>query len=488
MAATTARTGPAARPPDARRRGSVLGLTFAIALAAPLGLITGPLVARAIGPVGRGEVASATVFGTLAWQVLALGLPWAVGNRVAGDPGRLRALLGNAARYCLLITPLAAGLAWFMVAGPLDHLSTAAAVGAFVLIAVAPLNVFSNVQQAALVAEGALRPMSVLRASPLLFSAAIVIGCAATGTLTIGTYLVATAGAGLLVNALTWRFLPVRPRGAEPYRPLLWFGVRSAGGQLAAYGNSYLDQAILAVAVGPRQLGLYAVAATVASVPLSFGQAIAARAFGDVGRATGDERWRQAGRYLRLSMLVGLLASAAIAATGPFLVPLLFGAPFRASVAPLLILLPGTAALATGLTAMRILNAVDRPGASTIAEGTGFAVTLVGLAVAVPAAGIKGAALVSTLAYWTRVAVQLRVLKGEGLGSVRPRWEDVTALVRMALDLLARKAPFGHRGRHRRRPPGRGRGGGGRQPGPSPAGGRSAATPPPTTSTDISAS
>jgi O-antigen/teichoic acid export membrane protein len=469
------------RPADARRRGSVLGLTFAIGLAAPLGLITGPLVARAIGPVGRGEVASGTVFGTLAWQVLALGLPWAVGNRVAADPGRLRALLGNAARYCLLVTPAAVGLAWFLVNVPLDHLSTAGAIGAFVLVAVAPLNIFSNVQQAALVAEGALRPMSVLRASPILFSAAVVIGCAVTGTLTIGTYLAATAGAGLLVNALTWRFLPTRPRGSEPYRPLLWFGVRSAGGQLAAYGNSYLDQAILAVAVGPRQLGLYAVAATVASVPLSFGQALAARAFGDVGRATGEERWRQAARYLRLALLVGIAASAGIAVTGPFLVPLLFGSPFRASVVPLLILLPGTAALGMGLTAMRVLNAVDRPGASTVAEGAGFAVTVVGLAVAVPAAGIKGAAIVSTLAYWTRIAVQLRVLRKEGLGSVRPRLADVRSLVRMGLDLVARKVPFGRRGRHRRR--------GGRRPGRQrPAAGSSSATAEPTTPTDISAS
>ncbi|HEX9991592.1 MAG TPA: oligosaccharide flippase family protein [Acidimicrobiales bacterium] len=480
----------AARPPDARRRGSVLGLTFAIALAAPLGLITGPLVARAIGPVGRGEVASGTVFGTLAWQVLGLGLPWAVGRRVAAEPGRLRALLGNAARYCLVVTPLAIALAWFLVEGPLDGLSTAAAVGAFVLIAVAPLNIFSNVQQAALVAEGALRPMSMLRASPILFSAAVVIGCAITGTLSVGTYLAATIGAGLLVNALTWRFLPTRPRGAEPYRPLLWFGIRSAGGQLAAYGNSYLDQAILAVAVGPRQLGLYAVAATVASVPLSFGQALAARAFGDVGRASGADRWEQAGRYLRLALLVGVAASAAIALTGPFLVPLLFGRPFRGSVVPLLILLPGTAALGMGLTAMRILNAVDRPGASSIAEGSGFVVTAVGLAVAVPLAGIKGAAIVSTLAYWTRIAVQLRVLRKEGLGSVRPRWSDVRSMVRMGLDLAVRHVPFGPKGRHRRkggrRRPG-GRGGRGGQGGRRPGGSRPAMAAP-TTSTDIASS
>src|SRR3712207_9548424 len=47
------------------RRGSVVTLASASFLATAFGLVTGPLVARALGPSGRGEVAAATVYATL---------------------------------------------------------------------------------------------------------------------------------------------------------------------------------------------------------------------------------------------------------------------------------------------------------------------------------------------------------------------------------------------------------------------------------------
>lgn len=440
-----------------RRRGSIGGLAFAIALAGPLGLVTGPLVAHALGPQGRGEVAAATVFGTLAWMVLALGLPWAVGHRAAVEPASRPRLLGSVIRYAaFVVLPLALAGAALLTSGPLDDFSAAGAAGAFILFAAAPLNMLTQCQQAMLMAESALRPLSVLRALPVVLSAMATIVLAIAGALTVATYLATTIAAGLVINAVTWRCLGVRPRGRAPMRPLLWFGVRNVGAQLAAFGNRAGDQAILAVFVGTRQLGLYAVAVTVANVPLSLAQAVGTRAFGDVAKAPEEQRMEVAAYYLRLSLLIGILAAAAIAVTGPVMLPLLFGRSFRPAVVPLLLLLPGGAAIGLGMTAARTLTAIDRPGTATVAEFIGLAVTAIGLAIAIPTLGIRGAAIVSSFAYWVRVFVQLRILRASGLGSIRPSLSDARDLGRLGLVTIRR----GLRGR------GRQGGGGGRRDGP----------------------
>jgi O-antigen/teichoic acid export membrane protein len=426
---STASPSPADR--SARHRGSIAGLTLAITLAGPLGLITGPIVARALGAAGRGEVATATVYGNLAWIVLGLGLPWAVGQRVAVEPSSVRPALGSAVRFSLLLAPVAAVAGLLLVVGPLSHLGDAAAAGTFVLVAVAPLNVFSNCQQSILVGEGALGAMSVLRAVPIVLSAVAIVAVAVAGWLGVGTYLIVTIAAGLLVNAATWWYLREPPRGLLPMQPLLSFGLRSAGGQLASFSNRFVDQALLALVVSTRQLGVYAVAATVSSVPLGFGQAIAARSFGEVAKAPEDQRAETATRYLRLALVVGGAAAAAIAVAVPIGLPLLFGRQFRGAVVPTLLLLPGTATLAAGLTGVRVLNAMGRPGRATVAEIGGLAVTLPGLAVAVPLFGIRGAALVSTAAYWTRLGVMLRSLRREGVASIRPGSSDVRDAVRL---------------------------------------------------------
>lgn len=414
---------------------------MSITLAAPLGIITGPIVARALGPAGRGEVATATVYGNLAWMLLGLGLPWAAGQRAATDPRRTPAILGTSVRYSLAIAPIITVVAYVLVTGPLDHLSPAGQVGAFILMVEAPLNVFMNCQQAVLVGEGALGAMANLRAAPLLFSAVAVIGLALIGELNIGTYLAVTFAADLLTDAGSWHYLRIKPRGIEPFKPLLSFGLRSSVGQLAGYGNRYVDQALLALVVSTRQLGAYAVAATVSSLPVGFGQAIAARSFSEVAQTEGDERWANATRRVRLALLVGIIASLFLLVVGPLALPLLFGRAFTPAVVPLVLLLPGTATLSAGLTGLRVLNAAGKPGSATIAELAAFGVTAVGLAVAVPTLGIRGAAVVSTLAYWTRLTVMLRMLHREGMGSVRPRWSDVNDLRRAVNRSVVRVLP-----------------------------------------------
>jgi O-antigen/teichoic acid export membrane protein len=439
----------ARRAIDHKRRGTVGGMATSIYVSALLGLVTGPLVGRALGPIGRGEVASAVVYGLLAGLVMTVGVPFAIGHAAARRPGIEQALLGTAMRQALVLGPVAIVAAILVVQYPLSHLSPAGRAGAFVLIALGPLDFVTKSQRMIMQARGHLRPLARLWLAPFLLTLVVTTILYAFSALTVGSYLITQVSAGLMVNLASWWALPLRPAGSVPMRPLLSFGLRGFGASLSSFGNRQIDQIFLVSAVATPQLGLYAIAVTIANLPLGVGQALGARAFGEVARAPDEDEGEAAARYLRVALLAGIALSIGLALSMPVVLPLLYGDAFRGAVVPLLILLPGTAALSYSATASQTLMSIGRPGANTVAELVGLGVTIPGLLIAIPIAGIKGAAAVSTIAYISRAIAQTVVLKQAGVGSVRPRFTDAVDVAQAIALSLQRKNPLSRRAQRR---------------------------------------
>jgi O-antigen/teichoic acid export membrane protein len=214
--------------------------------------------------------------------------------------------------------------------------------------------------------------------------------------------------------------------GAYPLRSLAGFGLRGFVGTLAGLTNSRVDQMVMVPFLGSAQLGLYAVGVSVASLPQSIGQAITARSFGEV--AASADPPAEAARYLRLTSVVVAGACCALAAAAPLAVPLVYGQPFAGAVAPLLLLLPGTVALALVLASSSALQVLGRPGLPSWAELAGVAVTVAGLALLLSPLGIAGAAVVSTASYTTTFALNRAFLRRAGVGGLWPRRDDVAWL------------------------------------------------------------
>lgn len=432
-----------------RRRGSVGGMAAAIYASTLLGLVTGPIAARALGPEGRGEVAAASVYGMLILLFIGLGVPLAVSHRAAAEPRSQPALLATSLRFGSALLPVSAVIAWLVAVGPLAGLSGAARLGAVVIIAAGPLDVINQCQRSMLIARGDLRPMAFLRVLPIALSAAATILLAASGRLGVGTYLATVVISNMAVNAVMWRLLPVRPAGKEPIAPLLRFGLRGVGANLASFGNRQLDQILVLSFVSTRQLGFYAIAVTVANLPIGLGHAIGARVFALAAGPTADRP--EVERFLRLAIVSGVVLAAGVALAIPVLLPLLYGSRFSASVIPALLLLPGTAAFAFSGTASQALISLGRPGSVTVSELIALGVTVPGLALAVPTFGISGAAAVSSAAYLVRAVAQVVALRRSGVTSICPTRGDGAELARVVRQGVLRA------GRHRRRRTGSGR-------------------------------
>jgi O-antigen/teichoic acid export membrane protein len=404
-------------------------LATASYLMAVLGIVTGPLVARSLGPTGRGEYAAVLTYSGFTAVVIALGMTQTINYALQTlkiEPARV---FGVVLRFCGLIVLPAAVIAAGVSVVLLRDFSSTARIGAAVFTALAPLGVLQICLTSFVLAEGALGVLTRVRVAPLLFSAGAVILLAAVGRLTLTTYLIATLVGTLLALGMILHGIRLRPKLGGRLGPQLRFGIRAYPGSLALLANAQLDQALIAPFLGAATLGIYAIAVSLAQLPLGLVQAVAARGISEVSRPEGGLDPDLAGEVLRRGLLLTALFSAAVAVVVPLFIPLIYGAAFSSAVPLCLVLLIGTVAIGVTTTSSFCLTLAGRPGVTSVAELASLVVTACALLALLPTIGVLGAAIASTLAYWTRALLQVRALRGLGVTHFVPRRADVHAVV-----------------------------------------------------------
>ena len=404
-----------------------MNLASASYLAAALGLVTGPLIARALGPAGRGEYAAVMIYTDLTIAIVALGITGSINYSLQTLMLDARQVLGVVWRFCAIVLLPSLLIGAVVSAGVLSSYSTTAQIAALVFIGLAPLGVLQRCLTGFILAEGALGVLTRIQVAPLLINAAAVVVLAVIGELTLTNYLIVTFVTTLVPLAIALRGVRLRPARGGRLGPQLRFGLRAYPGTLASFANGRLDQALIAPFLGAADLGFYAVAVSFANLPLGLVQAVAARGISEVGRPGGGLDVDLGGAVIRRGVVVTVLVSVGVAVVVPWFVPLIYGAQFASAVPLSLVLLVGT--LAIGVTSMSrfCLTLAGRPGATSVAELAGLGVTAAGLLVMLPTLGVLGAAIVSAAAYWTRAFVQIRALRSVGVTRIVPRWEDVTS-------------------------------------------------------------
>lgn len=411
-------------PEKGRPSGSIGELAGASYLALLLGLVTGPLIARAVGPVGRGEIAAAMVYSALTAVVVTLGVPLAVAHSLANKKASGASLMGACLRLVLAVVPVSLLLAVVVVAGPLAGHGWQGRVGAGLLMAGVPVSVLGSCLMMFLVAQGSLRRLARVQLIPAVSLAVVTIAAFVLELLTVLLYLTAVFASAVALALIAWRAVGVRPQGRARLGPLIRFGLRGYPGYLAAYAVVRVDQAFIGPILGSGQLGIYAVAASIAILPVALARAIASRAFGTLAAVDVDTRAETVGTYVRVALVGGLVLCAGIALVAPLLLPLLYGRQFAESVLPLLLLLPGTVFLCGSVVAMNSLTALGQPGRATIAEMSGLVIVLLGLPFVLPRYGIIGAALLSTASYLVAFAMYVVFVRRHGRLLLWPRRAD----------------------------------------------------------------
>jgi O-antigen/teichoic acid export membrane protein len=406
-----------------------------------LGVLTGPILARVLGADGRGQVAAVFIYDTFAVQVMSLGISLAVMRSMATGAADPRVILGIVVRFALMMTPIALATGVAIGVFVLDDVSLFARYAVVVFVGMAPMGIVGLGLLAFMLVRGDLRAQAITQSVPLIGVAAGTIVLAVAGALTVATYLVLNLVAGIACFVVGFRLVGVWPRRGGSLKPFLAFGLRGHVGSLANLATTRIDQVLVAAFISPSALGLYAIAATVSGLPLALGNAIGARAVGDMSTGTEVVDVERTAALSRVNLLLAIVCCGGLAIVAPVMVPLLYGPAFAGAVVPLLLLLPGIVFLAMSGIADSCLTVMGRPGANSWAQLVGLVVTAAGLALLLPRFGIAGAAITSSAAYGSRYGVQWQILRRKGLSGLVPGRADVVVLARAAARFVPRLRP-----------------------------------------------
>jgi len=394
-------------PPTSPDFGSVVArLTSVNVLLLAAAFVTSPVLARALGPDGRGEVAAIFAVVSLAPWISDLGIASYLSRERARGVLGIGTLLGST-----MPVTLGASLIGMLAAVPVAHLLGRGRSDVIFFIEIGlfqlPLLVFTLSLYGILVGE---QRWNVVILSRLLSTVGAAVGIVALGI--AGDLTVASAAITYIVAGLVAQVpLLVGLKRSFPWhfqRDVAWesaaFGARSWLSTLASTGNLRLDMVLMAGLVSSRQLGLYSIAATIAYASGSLVQAVANALTPRV--AAGDGAL--VARAARVATLMVASASAALAAVSPILVPIVFGVGFTDSVPMLVVLLAASVLLVPGQVLNAAVIAGGDPGPAARSQILGLVITIPGLIVLLPLIGGIAAAWVSLFSYAVSLAVILR--------------------------------------------------------------------------------
>ncbi|MFN0091224.1 MAG: lipopolysaccharide biosynthesis protein [Acidimicrobiales bacterium] len=405
-------------------------LTTAVGFAAyGLAVLSGPVLARALGAAGRGSYQAVWAPVQLLGWALMLGLPQATAY-YAKEHDR-RSLDATAWLAAVLVGVPVVALIWLLAPAFLAQHPPATVpwFRAYLVSALLVLPMQNSYEW--LRAAGRTLTFNLYRALPFVLSTAGLVLLSSLGALNLASALWATLAANV-VAPLTVLVLERSNPLAMPStfsraaaRRQLHYGGRVWVGTLSNMVTSRFDQFLMVSLVSPDQLGQYAVAVTAAGLSAPIAQGVGFSLFPHL-RAEADPARRQARtrRALAWVAAASALIGGALALGGRWGLTTLMGPSFSGALVACWILLPGQACWNLGQVVKARLEADDRPGAASHALAAAALVTIVGVPLAVRFFGIEGAAAVTTLSQVVFLAWATAALRRAGRpGHHAPRRE-----------------------------------------------------------------
>jgi O-antigen/teichoic acid export membrane protein len=402
-----------ARPGAAHSVARTAGFNMASTAAAGLG---GILLARIVGPAVRGEYAAITAWFGIALMVGGMGQPAALCFYVSRDPLRARQYVATS-RAMMLMTGSAAMVAGLLLAPLLSRGSEQVATG-YRIVFCASIVAFVGASYTFSLQARDLHRWNVVRVTqPLAWLVALAV-LWPLRLLTLRNALLVLACTMLL--QLAWAYRSCWATGLAPgrsspslARPLATYGAAQIAALTPAALNGYLDQLVLSQTVPPADLGRYAIAVSLTSLPIPLVSAIGNVAFPRLAARRAVTAATRRLQLLAMASSAGLAAAMLVplALVAYWLVPLVFGAGYAAAVPLLWILTPGAIFLACGQVTGDLLRGRNHPSVVAWAQGLAAVSTVVLLILLLPVVGVAGAAIASTVSYGIAFAVMFRSLQ-----------------------------------------------------------------------------
>jgi enterobacterial common antigen flippase len=425
--------------PSARQRlreqagRPVLSSLAATAFIQLLGALTGVLLARTLGPSGRGALAAVVLWPTMLWAVGNLGLDDSVTFLSARRTAPQRSIVSTSLALAAVQSVILILIGLVLVPIVLSRQEESVVRDCLIFLASIPTSLVTLYLASVLNGTHRFVAFNVVRITVFVGNAVglviLALGSDLTVTSAMLAYLVSQVITVMMAAVLVFPSLegglmrPERPLG----RAMLAYGWRTQLSSISNLLNERVDQLVISIVFAPASLGLYVVAWTMTSLSGMIGSSVALAALPAVAKAeeTGERR-AKAHEYVFLTALSTTLVVIPLLILTPEILRIVFGPDFVAATDVTRILLVASIALGTGRVLGAALKGLNRPLDAGVAEGVGLAVTAVGLAVLLPILDLKGAAITSIVAYTASAAVGVhlanRALGTRGVHLLTPGW------------------------------------------------------------------
>jgi len=384
-------------------------LTYATEFSsALLNLGTSILIARILGPSGRGIYAIFILVPMTLQQFGVFGLPQGVVHYMHKDPeGRGRRAMNMVLAAALVGIPYALVARWIFATGALDELRHASELVTTLVVCCVPPMLFNAYAQGFVLGLDDLVKRNLLRivelavyfAGVVLFVVLLDQGVVGAMKAWAGGILATTVLGGfyLLPDAARARFRPDPRRLKRDFA----FGIRGFIATVAFFLLYRLNLYLVSHFLDSDAVGHYSVAAALlmmmAILPQAIDQAFLPKVTARYAAGGGQERMTPL--ISRLSLIISAACAFAMAIGAWPLVWVLYGQEYLPAVGALLVLLPSVTVLCGMAVLSSALQARGRPIWNSVGAVVGFTANgILGLLL-IPHWGIMGAALASSVGY-----------------------------------------------------------------------------------------
>ncbi len=414
-------------------RGFVTGISAdAVVVVSALALTV--IIARILGPDGRGVYFLAVLSGTFAAIIGEFGSSAAAitfaSNRDKALPRLHGAMVGISAASGVIAFAILVGGEKLWTATILPGLNTEILV---LVAATTPLLVYVQISSALLAGLGRVPLLALVRTISALVAPAVsllLLWWHATPFFAILGWTVVNIASASATGVLAVRAgAGLQSASRADVKRVLSFGLKAQVGTLAHYGFLRLDVLFISGFLGTAAVGYYSLASQLAErLTLATGALYNASA-AQIGGSARPVAAKLTTRVVRLTLLVLLPVTVLMGVLGIFAIPLLYGDEFRASVTPFILLLPGVLCLAVWyIVGLFLIANFKRPGLTTRIQLIGLVASVPLYLIVVNLFEMNGAAAASSGIYFFIAllgCLSFRRITGLPLNSLLPRPADL---------------------------------------------------------------
>lgn len=391
--------------------------------------VSGILLARQLGPAGRGNLAIVLTVPAVATQAVCVGVPSAATYFIAKNRTAWRSiarhLVSVSAFQVVLAALLVLGLNWLFLAGKGDESATAG----LLALASVPMLIGQYYGLHILQGLGDLRWFNIYRLAP---AAAFSLGMAAGvyfGLTVVSCTAIWVASQVVTMLAIAKTIFaranaPLEPDPREgplpTQREVVRFGIAGFLAQVSPVETFRVDVLLVALLFPSQIVGYYAIALSVSNVPRFIADGLVAVAYPHISGQDASCGHASTRKYMLAAVALCGAASLVLALAAPDVIPLLFGQRFEPAVVLSVISVGAACLISIRRVGTDCLRALGKPGASTGIEVVTLVLLVPAFVVLGPWGDGRGVALSLAISAAVGLVLTVRLLRTL---AIRPHYD-----------------------------------------------------------------